>query len=142
MTRPSAWLKILVLLLVLTGPGCSLRRSQERLADDRARALGPIEPTPSSVEPTPVLQAQSSPPPRTGELIIQVNDQNGGRPQAIPHQIEGPVSKTVFTGSNGEVKLTGPEGYYQMTVVDGCTDTVQVLSGSTARAGIAWHETS
>lgn len=70
-------------------------------------------------------------------FVFTLLDQNGLHPAGIPMEVSGPVEGRFTSDASGRVRVTGPPGRYQVRVVPGCTEAVEVLEGAAGQFGIA-----
>lgn len=98
--------------------------------DTAASPLPTTEPADASAAPTEAPASTGGA--RRPLFALRLVDANGRHPSGIPVRLTGEREETLFSDENGEVKITGPPGTYELRVVKGCHDEVIVRDGGGA----------
>jgi hypothetical protein len=84
----------------------------------------------SATEPIDTVPSGSS------GLSLTVASRTGVPRAGVPVRVTGPVERVLVTDATGQARLQGPAGRYEARIEPGCTDTVQVQTGASARIAV------
>lgn len=76
-----------------------------------------------------------------GQLSLLVLDTQGKARAGVEVEIRGPVLRLITSDDKGKVNLELPAGYYSARITSGCKQNLDVLSGGSARLGVAANQT-
>lgn len=103
-----------------------------------APTAAPATQAPPSVAATAAPTARpAEETPQTGTMVITVTDQNGRPRGGVPVEFTGPARKRATSDASGRVRVALPAASYDVGIVKGCTDTIDVQRGGTGKADVA-----